>query len=78
MIVDKDKKIRKVLSKKCAERRKITKLKDVKIRKPFEEKVVKLVDVGVQKLCGHFKDGALKACDDVCGKDRGRKSKGDT
>ena len=25
----------------------------------------------------HFKDGALKACDEVCGKKRGRRSKGD-
>ena len=27
---------------------------------------------------GHFKDGVLKACDEVCGKKRGRRSKGDT
>ena len=26
-------------------------------------------------MWGHFKDGVLKACDDVCGKKRGR-SKG--
>ena len=29
-------------------------------------------------MWGHFKDGVLKACDDVCGKKRGRRSKGDT
>ena len=39
-IMDK-KKIRKVVRKTCVERRKITLLKDVKIRKRFEEKVMK-------------------------------------
>ena len=39
VIADIDKrKIRKVVRKTCAERRKITSLKDVKIRKRFEEK----------------------------------------
>ena len=41
-------KIRKVVRKTCAERKKITVLKDVKIRKRFEEKVTKLVDVECQ------------------------------
>ena len=53
-------------------------LKDVKIRKQYEEKVTKIVDVGAPNLRGHFKDGALKACDEVRGKKRGRRSKGDT
>ena len=78
MIADIDKrKIRKVVRNKCAERRKITLLKDVKIRKCFEEKVTKLVDIGAPNLCGHFKDGVLKACDEVCGKKRWRRSKVD-
>ena len=29
-------------------------------------------------MWGHFKNGVLKACDAVCGKKRGRRSKGDT
>ena len=37
-------KIRKVERKTCSERRNITLLKDVKIRKRYEEKVTKLVD----------------------------------
>ena len=37
--------IRKVVRKTCAERRKITLLKDVKIRKRFKEKVTELVNV---------------------------------
>ena len=49
----------------------------MKIRKRFEEKVIKLVDVGAPDLWGHFKDGVLKACDEVCGK-RIWRSKGDT
>ena len=54
----------------CREK-KITLLKDVKIRMRFKEKVTKLVDVGASELWGHFKDGVLKACDEVCGKKRG-------
>ena len=65
------------MRKTCAERRKITLLKDVKISMRFEEKVSKLVEVGVDNLWGHFKDGVLEACDEVCGKTRGRRSKGD-
>ena len=65
----------KVVRKTCAERIRITLLKDVKIRKRFEEKVTELVDVGAPNLWGHFKDGVLKACDEVCGRRRGRRSK---
>ena len=64
-------KIRKVVRKTCTERRKISLLKDVKIRKRFEEKVTKLVDDGAPNLLEHFKDWVLKACDEVCGKKRG-------
>ena len=64
-------KILKAVRKTCAERRKITLLKDVKIWKRFEEKVTELVDVGMPNLWGHFHDGVLKACDEVCGKKRG-------
>ena len=47
MIADIDKeKIRKVVKMTCTERRNISLLKDVKIRKRFEERVIKLVDVG--------------------------------
>ena len=54
------------MRKTCAERRKITLLKDVKIRKLFEEKVTELVDVGAPNLWGQFMDGVLEACDEVC------------
>ena len=71
-------KIRKVVRKTCAERRMITLLNDVKIRKRFEEKVTELIDVGAPNLWGHFKDGVLEACHEVCVKKRGCRSKGDT
>ena len=66
------------MRKTCTERRKLSLLKDVKIRKRLEEEVIKLVDIGEPNLLGHFKDGILKACDEVCGNKRGRRSKGDT
>ena len=43
----------------------------MKNRKRFEETETKLVDVGVPDLWGDFKDGVLKACDEVCGKKSG-------
>ena len=47
VITDIDKKkIRNVVRKTCTERRKISLRKILKIRKQFEEKVIKLVDVG--------------------------------
>ena len=78
MIADIDKrKVRKVVGKICTERRKIALLKDVKIGKRFEEEVIELVDVEAPHLWGHFKDGVLEACDEVCGKKKGRKIIGD-
>ena len=71
------KKIKKAVKKACAERRKTCLLKDVNIWKRFE-KVTKLVDVGALNWWGHFEYTVLKACDEACGKKRGRKSKGDT
>ena len=78
VIADIDKKkIRKVVRKTCAERRKIRLLKDVKSRKQFKKKVIELVDVGVPNLWRHFKDGGLEACGEVCWKKRWGRSKGD-
>ena len=68
-------KIRKVVRKTCAERRKITLLKDVKMMKRFEEKETKFVDLGAPNLWGHFMDGVLMACDEMCGKKMGGKEK---
>ena len=70
------KKMRNVVRNTCAGRRKISLLNDLKIRKRFEEKVIQLVDVAMPNLCGHYKDGILEACDEVCGKQRGMRCKG--
>ena len=48
-------------------------LKNVKIRKQFEENVIKLFDVGMPNLLGHFNYVVFK----VCGRKRGSLSKGD-
>ena len=58
------------------ERRKISLPKDLKIKKRFEEKVIEFVDIGAPNVWGHFKDGIVKTCDELCEK-RGRRSKGD-
>ena len=68
------KKIRNVVRQICTERRQISFQKDVKIWKQFDEKLMELVDVGAN-LWEHFKDRILKACDELCGKKRGRRSK---
>ena len=52
MVTDMDKKkIMNVMIKTCAERRKISLLKNVKTRKQFFEKVIELVDVGATNFC---------------------------
>ena len=61
VIADVDKrKIMAEVRKTCAERRKANLLKDVRIWKRLEERVIKLTDAAEQHLWGHFKDGALK------------------
>ena len=65
------KKIRNVMRKTCAVRRRICLLKDVKTRKRFEEKVIEFVHVGVPNLWGYFKDGVLCTCDEVCARKMG-------
>ena len=54
MVADIDKKIRKVVKKTCNGRRKMGLLKDEKIRKEFDEKVMKLVRVCVSYLWQHL------------------------
>ena len=68
-----------VVRKTLIQRKKISLLNDEKDRMRLEEKVIELVDVGVQNLWVHSKNEILRECYDVCGKKRGkRKSKGDT
>ena len=65
------------MQKTCIERRKISLVKDVKTRTRLKEKVIKIVDIGVKNLWGPFKDEVLGSCDELCGRKRGRKHKGD-
>ena len=65
------------MRKTCTERRKISLLNDLKIRKRFREEVINLVDVGLPNLWEHLRDGILKACNEVCGKNKGMIRKGD-
>ena len=50
-------------------------LKDRNIRKRFEGKVIKLIDIGDPKMCGHVNGKILKECDEVCGKKRVEEAK---
>ena len=72
VVADIDKgKIKHAVRKTCADRRKISLLKELKIRKQFEEKYIKFVDVGAPNLWRHLKDGVIKACDKVYGMEKG-------
>ena len=67
VIADVDKKkIRVVVRKVYTERRKMSLLRDLKIRKRFDGKAIKVVNVGVPNLWGNFKDGILMVCDEAC------------
>ena len=71
-------KIKNAFRKTCTERRKISLLKGLRMRKRFKEKVTTLVDNGAPNLWGHLKDMVLETCVEVCWKKRWQRSKGDT
>ena len=68
------KKLKKVVRKEAIERRKVWKLKEDDTRARFEGRV------GKTYLRKCFKEGVLKACDEVCGKKKKkrRRDQGDT
>ena len=47
-------------------------LNDLNIRTCFEEKQVKLVDVGILYSWGLYEDGVFKSGDELCGEKGGR------
>ena len=60
MVADIDgNKIMDVVRKTCTERRKISLLIDLKVRKRLQE-LIELVDVGASNLWGRFKDGVFR------------------
>ena len=69
---------KKVVRKKAIERRKICKLKEEDTRARFEGRVGELVSTDAPDLWKCFKEGVLKACNEVCGKKKGRRDQGDT
>ena len=69
---------KKVARKKAIERRKVWKLKEDDTRARFEGRVGELVSPDAADLWKCFKEGVLQACDEVCGKKKGRRDQGDT
>ena len=57
---------------------KVGKLKEDDTRARLEGRAGKLVSTDAPDLWKYFKEGVLKACDEVCGKKKGRRDQGDT
>ena len=72
------KKVKKVARKEAIERRKVWKLKEDDTRARFEGREGELVSADAPDLWKCFKEGMLKACDEVCGKKKGSRDQGDT
>ena len=69
VVVDLDKKVlKKVVRKERIVRRKIWKLNENRTRVRFEKRVKELVSTDAPNLWKTFRDGVLKACDELCGK----------
>ena len=69
---------KKLVRKEAIDRRKVSKLKKDVTRARFEERVRELVSADAPDLWKCFREGMLKAFDDVCGKTKGRRDQGDT
>ena len=67
-----------VVRKEAIERRKVWKLKKDDTRVSFEGRVGELVSTDEMDLWKCFKEGMLKACDEVSGKKKGRRDQRDT
>ena len=65
VVTDLVKKVKKVVTKKAIERRKVWKLKEDDTRARFEGRVGELVSADRPDLWKCFKEGLLKACDEV-------------
>ena len=77
VVIDLDKKVlKKVVRKERIIRRKIWKLNENQTRVRFEKRVKELVSTNAPDLWKIFRDGVLKACDKLCGKNS-RRDQGD-
>ena len=70
--------VKKVVRKEAFKRRKVWKLREDDTRARFKGRVRELVSVDAPDLWKSFKEGVLRACDEVCGKRKGRRDQGNT
>ena len=79
VVVDvEERKLKKSVKKSKRVRWRVWKLQEKEIKKDFEGRVVELVDAEAVDLWESYKNGVLKACDDLCGKTKGRRDQGNT
>ena len=79
VVTDIDKrKLKKVVKKELTIRRRVWKLKENNMKTKFQQRVKKLVDIDALNLWNTFKNSMLQACDEECGKKKGRKNYRDT
>ena len=69
-------KLNKVVKKQSRVKRMVWKLKEREMQEKFEKRDEELVDVETTNLWESFGDGVLKACDELCGKNKVRKNGG--
>ena len=72
-----EKRLKKVMDKQTV-RGRVWKLKENNIKARFEERIKKLVDFDAPNLWNTFKNSMLQACDEACGKKKGRRNHGNT
>ena len=77
VVVDLDKKVLKKVVRKERIIRKIGKLNENRTRVRFEKRVKELVSTEAPDLWKTFEDSVLKACDEVCGKKKSKRDRGD-
>ena len=77
LVADVDKsKLNKDVKKESRVKGMVWKLKEREMQEKFERRVEELVDVEATNLWESFRDGALKACDELCGKKKVKKNGG--
>ena len=79
VVVDvEERKLKKLVKKSKRVRWRVWKLREKEIKEEFERRVLELVDAEAVDLWESYKNGVLKACDDLCGKTKGRRDQGNT
>ena len=78
MVDVEEQKLKKSVKKSKRVRWRVWKLKEKEIKEKFEERIRKLVDIDSKDLWGSYKNGVLKACDELCGKTKTRGDQGNT